>query len=369
MNRFDVLFYVPTIAPLLAGDTARPPGGAETQVRLLTQALAMQGLRVAVVAFDQPGLPDADGGVTVVPRPPRSANPLREMLTIAGVLRRHPADVVVTRQAGGHTGIAAVTTRASRRRFVYSAANVLDFAFSTWEPRKAQQALFETALRLAHEVVAQTDEQRELGRRKLGRDLPVIRSLAEPADMRTGVPEAFLWAGRVVDYKQPLAYLELAREVPEATFWMVAVPDDAWPADRSIREQLERSAPEVPNLVMLPPCPRAELLERMGRAVAVVSTSSSEGMPNIWLEGWIRGVPALTLAHDPDALVEQHGLGVAASGDPARLAEAARSMWAGRHDQAVLADRCRTYAHDHHSPAAAATRWRQVLQPSAGAGR
>ena len=36
------------------------------------------------------------------------------------------------------------------------------------------------------------------------------------------------------------------------------------------------------------------------------------------------GVPALTLAFDPDGMIERHGLGIAAAGDPAAFADAAR---------------------------------------------
>lgn len=358
---YDVVFYVPTIAPLLAGDGGRPPGGAETQIRLLTRALADAGVSVAVVAFEHPGLPDRDGGVTVVRRPAHHASPAREAAAIAAALRRAPSRVVVTRQAGAHTGLAAIAARAGRRRFVYSAANVLDFDFASWESNRLKRLLFETGLRLADRVVAQTDEQRDLAVRKLGVQAPVIRSIAEPGEQRRSPPEAFLWVGRVMGYKQPLAYLDLARAVPEARFWMVAVPDDALESDRRLFGAVQEQAPGIPNLELLPPSSRRELLSRMERAVAVVSTSSSEGMPNIWLEGWARGVPAMTLAHDPDAVIARHRLGSSCGGDADEFAAQARSMWAARGDQSELASRCRDYVEAEHSAEAVAAKWRSVL--------
>lgn len=358
---YDAVFYVPSIAPLLAQDGTRPPGGAETQIRLLTRALADAGVSVAVVAFDHPGLPDRDAGVAVVRRAGHHASPVREAAAIAEVLRRAPSRVVVTRQAGAHTGLAALVTRAGRRRFVYSAANVLDFDFGSWESNRLKRLLFETGLRLSDRVVAQTDEQRDLCRRKLGVEAPVIRSIAEPGEQRDGVPEAFLWVGRVMGYKQPLAYLDLAQAVPEARFWMVAVPDDALEADRRLFQAVRDKAEDIPNLDLLPPSSRPELLSRMDRAVAVVSTSTSEGMPNIWLEGWARGVPAMTLTHDPDALIARHGLGSSCGGDAGALAADARRMWRDRGDQTELATRCRTYVGAEHSAAAVAAKWRNVL--------
>jgi len=359
--RHDVVFYVPSIAPLLAEDPRRPAGGAETQVRLLARALAASGVRVAVVAFDHPGLPDEDEGVTVLRRPPHQAGVARETRAILSALRGAPCDVVVTRQAGAHTGVVALASRLLRRRFVYSAANVIDFQFTSFQSHRAKSMLFEAGLRLADGIVAQTDEQRDLCARKLGVTPPVIRSLAETAAPRTAPPEAFLWAGRVIGYKQPLAYLELARSVPDALFWMVAVPDSALEADRVLLHQVIEQAATVPNLRLLPPCPRAELLGLMDRAVAVVSTSSSEGMPNIWLEGWARGIPALTLEHDPDALINRHGLGLACQGSPTRLAAAARTLWSSRDDQGELSARCRAYVAAEHAPDVVARKWCDAL--------
>jgi glycosyltransferase involved in cell wall biosynthesis len=244
---------------------------------------------------------------------------------------------------------------------VYAAANVLDFDFTTFEKHRAKSALFELGLRLAHRVVVQTDEQRELCVRKLGHSPPVIRSLAEPAPLRVRTPEAFLWAGRVVSYKQPLKYVDLALALPEAQFWMVAVPDDALEEDRALLADLRARAASAPNLRLTPALSRPELLDLMESAVAVVSTSSSEGMPNIWLEGWSRGIPALTLQHDPDSLIEKHGLGQSCRGDMAEFVSAARSLWNGRAHQGELAEVCRAYVAREHSPVAAARKWRQAL--------
>lgn len=360
-DRYDVVFYVPTIAPLLAGDSRQPAGGAETQVRLLTRALAASGVRVAVVAFDRPGLPDEDQGVAVVRRPPHRRNPVAEARTILSALRSTPSRVVVTRQAGAHAGLVALVAKSGRRRFVYSAANVIDFQFSSFEDHRLKVLLFEAGLRLADTVVAQTEEQQELCARKLGLRPPVIRSLAEPAPQRTTAPEAFLWAGRVVDYKQPLAYVELARSLPDVPFWMVAVPDDALGAGQQLLARLRDEAASVANLRLLPPCSRPELLELMGRAPAVVSTSSSEGMPNIFLEAWSRGIPALTLQHDPDSLIRRHGLGRSCQGSMSDLRAATEWMWLTRHDQEELSARCRAYVAAEHSPVAVAQKWREVL--------
>jgi glycosyltransferase involved in cell wall biosynthesis len=200
----------------------------------------------------------------------------------------------------------------------------------------------------------------------LGRSPILIRSIAEVVPPRAAAPEAFLWIGRVVRMKRPEAYLELARTVSEAQFFMVAVASDQ-PEHAELFREVERAAATIPNLTLLPPRPRNELMAVLDRTVAVVSTSDFEGMPNTFLEGWARGIPALALSHDPDGIIERYGLGACAAGSAEVLAEHARRFWQTRKDFGELATRCRSYVEEHHSPHSVGARWEQVLRAGAGA--
>ena len=186
----------------------------------------------------------------------------------------------------------------------------------------------------------------------------MIKSVAEPAAPRVREPEAFLWIGRTDWYKRPEAYVELARALPEARFRMVAMPmNDAGAA----RAALEREASALPNLELLSPRPRAELMQLVDEAVAIVNTSDYEGMPNVFLEGWARGVPALALTHDPDGVIAREGLGAFAAGSPTDLAELASDLWEKRNDQAALSERCTGYVEREHSSEAVVERWLAAL--------
>jgi glycosyltransferase involved in cell wall biosynthesis len=361
--RYDVCFYAPWIGPLLAERTDLPPGGAETQILLLTQALAEVGHRVAIVAIEVDGLPREVGRVDVIAQP-RPAHRLPVLRTTAAVrstasaLRRADARVVVQRSAGAITGLIALLARAQRRRFVYSSANVIDFEFERLEGRRTVR-LFHLGVRLAHHVVVQTEEQAQLCRARFGREPSVIRNLAEPAELTREEPEFFLWVGRLTHYKRPEAFLALAREVHEAQFKMVGVPFHQ--EGEQLAEDIRRDAASLPNLELLDPRPRRELMRLVDRAVAMVNTAEFEGMPNIFLEAWSRGVPALAFSHDPDGVVAQNGLGAFAGGDPATFADQARELWAGRGSREGLSAHCRAYVADQHAPAAVGRRWAAAL--------
>jgi predicted small metal-binding protein len=63
-------------------------------------------------------------------------------------------------------------------------------------------------------------------------------------------------------------------------------------------------------------------------------------------------------------IVREH-LGAFAAGDPARLAEQARALWAGRADQHELAERCVAHVREHHSLECVADGWIDVLRGNA----
>ncbi len=366
---YDVLFYLPSVTPVLAGSGRRPGGGAETQIVLLARALARRGLSVCLVAYPSvEPLPRSIDGVDIVVRPAHKAHQrlvgkLREVARIGRTVARVRSRVVVVRVAGPQVGLVALSARLLRRRYVYSSANIFDFRFEATGLRRRDLALYRLGLRLAHEIVVQTDEQRELCKRVLRRDAVVIRSVGEPAEPH-GEPEALLWIGRLVTYKHPLAFVELARSLPDVPCRLLGITT---PESGSVPEEVRSAAAGVANLQLIEPAPRGDVLRLIDRAVAIVNTSDYEGMPNIFLEGWARGVPALTLSHDPDHVIARFGLGHAAGGDLDSFVEAARTLWQSRAATGELSARCRAYMAEQHGEEAVAAAWARALGVGAAA--
>jgi glycosyltransferase involved in cell wall biosynthesis len=360
---YDVMFYLPSITPLLGRVSGRQAGGAETQIMLLSRALARRGVKVCVVAFPaEEELPAAIDGVDIVVRPvykahQRLVGKLREVARIRRTIASARSRVVVARVAGPQVGLAALSAKSLGRRFVYSSANIFDFDFEALGLRRRDQALYRLGLRLADEIVVQTSEQVLLCQERVGRTPVLARSVAEPAPPR-GAPEALLWIGRLVGYKHPLEFVELARALPEIRFRMIGVPT---PESGSLAEEVARAAATVPNLEFLGPRPRAEAVDLIGRAAAIVSTSDYEGMPNVFLEAWARGIPALTLSHDPDDTIAKNGLGEVAGGSRHELVAAARRLWEDRFDGAATSERCRSYVAKAHSADSVAAQWDRAL--------
>jgi len=364
-DRFDVVFYSPWITPLLSPREGATTGGAETQVYLIARTLARRGRRVGIVALEDAGrLPDVVDGIRVIGRPPWTGDQgfsgkLVEVLTLARTLLRLDAAVFAQRAAGVTTGLVALVARVKRRRFVYSSSSVIDFDYENQETSRINLGLYNLGVRLADEIVVQTEEQEALCRGRFGRSPSVIKSVAPTVTRHGRDGEALLWVGRLAFYKRPLSFIELARRLPAAHFKMIGVFGRA---DHSaLGREVERAARELPNLELLPPSSRSGLIRLVESAVAVVNTSDYEGMPNVFLEAWALGVPALALSHDPGGVIEREGLGGFAGGSEDRLLTLARELWETRGQQDRVAERCRAYIRREHSPEAIAPKWEALL--------
>jgi glycosyltransferase involved in cell wall biosynthesis len=375
MSRRDRRADVAVYAPLAGGLYERggePVGGAEQQSAYLARALVEHGFRVRHVVAAKAAVPRGDGVEVLTLPAAYGAGGVARRRAILRALREANASLYVQRSAGFETLAVGLFARASRRRFVFSSSSVADFSRDPEVAVKAGASLDEwptrvqylAGLRFANAVVVQSVEQRLLAAAERGIDARVIRSFCPPvAPAERHEREAFLWIGGLIGSKDPLAYVELARRVPEATFWMVAGGrGDAWA--RLARDVRVRSA-SVPNLHLLPPVARDELLDLYGRAAAVVSTSAFEGFPNTFLEGWARGTPSLSLRVDPDSVIERNELGAACGGSLEALADAARRLWSTRHeiDPAPL----RAYVARVHDPSVVGPQWaalvRELVEP------
>jgi glycosyltransferase involved in cell wall biosynthesis len=362
----DVIVYGPFAGPLYGG--SGQAGGAELQSFYIARSLAVAGLRVRQVVFGA-GVTRSAEGVEVVPLPPEYAGRgLARRRAIVHALRQANGCVYIQRSAGMETGVVGLFARATRGRFIFSASSDGDFIGDRKRVSLAGTAIeewptwvqYRLGLRCVHAAVAQTKQQAELARPSLHVDPHVIPSFCPPVGSNPGERNVFLWVGNFAAVKDPLAFLEVAERLPEIRFWMVATTHPTrW---KSLAAAVREGAARLPNLDLLSPRPRDELLKLYGRAIAVVSTSHFEGLPNVFLEAWARGVPALSLRVDPDGVISRHGLGVAANGSAELLAQAIRNYAADSAAARAAGEAAYRHVEKHHAPEVVGPQWVSLVE-------
>ncbi len=367
-RRNEVAIYAPRSAGMYEREPVRA-GGAERQMTLLAQSLARKGTRVAHIVFppEDPVIPEGLS-LELVSRGPHTGGPpvarhLLEALRIWRALRNADADIYIIRGSTPALGVAGLFCRVWRRRLVFSAANDVDFTLERLLDRRHRSGLYRFGIRSATALVAQSEQQLAMARvafPEVARTIS-IPSFGEPPEIvapEEDHAQAFLWIGRLIEYKRPLDYLRLASELPDMQFWMIGVDNESDP----VADRVRFEAAGLHNLELLEPRPHAATMELVRQAMAIVSTSRLEGMPNVFLEAWNRGIPVLSLEFDPDGIIAREGLGIAAEGSWQGFVEGARVLSRQGSERGALGHRARAYMRETHSPDAVSNRWGELLR-------
>lgn len=299
-----VCFVAPTAWPVFSGDPdIKVVGGAELQQSILARLLAASGYRVSMVCCDygqpSPALIDGvsvykafrpDAGLPVV----RFVHP--RLSSMWRLLRSIDADVYYQRSAALWTAVVAEFCRHHGKRSIYAAASDSDFQAGRELIRyRRDRWLYRHGLGRVDRIVVQNEYQLELCRREYAREAVLIPSCySPPPHARRTRGEVVLWVGTLHPHKRPDWLLAMAAKLPERRFVMIGGPSSGGERlSPGFYESIRAQAAKLPNVEFLGFQPLAQTELWFDRARALVSTSVYEGMPNVFLQAWARGVPTV----------------------------------------------------------------------------
>ena len=361
-----VCFVAPYLWPVLARDASiKVVGGAEVQQAVLARLFRRAGYRVSVIcqSFGQPGYAEVDGieihslyrqddGLPVLrffhPRLTRMWRALREV----------DADIYYQRSAAHLTGVIAEFCRRHGKRSIYAGASDRDFQAGQQQIKYRRDVwLYEHGLRNVDRIVAQNALQRESCLRHYGREPVVIPSCYEvPASSKPAREDLVLWVGTIHTYKQPEMLLEIARRLPQRRFVMIG--GSAAPGERlrhGYFEGIRDAAAKLPNVEFKGFMPLAEVESWFDRASVLVNTSVYEGMPNIFLQAWARGIPTVaTVDVGAEAIYQKVS-------NEQEAAEEIERLFSDELHWARASARCREYFERSHSSTEVLARYARVF--------
>jgi glycosyltransferase involved in cell wall biosynthesis len=362
-----VCFVSNTLYPVLVGADIPVVGGAEVQQTMIARALLRRGYRVSVLTKDY-GVPPSvtPEGIALhhlPPLPGRGLKGLRwihpRLTDVVQGLQRIAPDIVYFRAAGGALAACAWYTRRFGKQLVYAAASDADFRPGRLFALERREAwLYRKALPFCDAVLVQNQDQLDLlahHHRLQGR---VVPNCYEEPGWRAGEPEGpVIWVGTVKPLKRPELFVELAQAFPQRRFVLVGGPGgDA--ASRACFEAVRAQAAALPNLELAGFVPFAQVGRCYDGAAALVNTSAVEGLPNTFLQAWIRGVPSLSFVAPRAADGSTGTIACSSAADMAlRLGALLRERAAWQ--QAARA--ATTHFERWHSPARVAEHYDQVF--------
>ena len=281
-------------------------GGAEVQQCVIARLLADNGYRVSMISFDygQPS-PVLVDGITVFKSFRESSGiPVLRFLhprltTMWQVLREVDADVYYQRSSAMWTGVIAEFCRRHGKRSIYAGASDRDFEIGQEQIIHGRDRwLYRRGIANVDRVVAQNPFQLESCRRNHKRDAVVIPSCYVPpahAERATLGNDRVLWVGTIHGYKRPGMLLEIAERLPHRKFVMIGGPSIGGERLKAgYFEAMRDHAARLPNVEFTGFLPLAKVEPWFDRARLLVLTSVYEGMPNVFLQAWARGVPTVS---------------------------------------------------------------------------
>jgi glycosyltransferase involved in cell wall biosynthesis len=166
--------------------------------------------------------------------------------------------------------------------------------------------MYRCGLFFTHAIVAQTESQKKSFSNRFKGDIRVIRNILTMDREPPGEKDKYiLWVGNSGKHKQPELFLNLAAALPEYEFKMIMSLSSQRADDGFIRDR----ANELKNLEYLGAVPFAQMLTHYKKAALLVSTSYSEGFPNVFLQAWQFETPTISLNIDPDDVIQRNKLG------------------------------------------------------------
>jgi glycosyltransferase involved in cell wall biosynthesis len=359
-----VCFVAPFAWPVFSRDPSIDVvGGAEVQQAILARLFQSNGYRVSLICLDygQPQRAVVDG-VTVhkVHRPEEGVPVLRflhpRLSSMWRALRAVDADIYYYRSASMWVAVMAAYCRWRGRRSIYAGASDQDFhADQRAQIRYARDRwLYRRGVAGVDAIVAQNATQIASCRAAYGREPVFIPSCYQPppgARPASAAAADVLWVGAITQNKRPEVLLELAARLPHRRFVMVG---GVRPGGQAFYERTRAKAAALPNVDFTGFLPLAQVEARFDRARLLVNTSRYEGMPNVFLQAWARGMPTLATV---DVGVPAHCVASGVDG----LAAEVESLFTDAARWKRASEAVRAYFEHSHSSAEVLGRYTQLF--------
>lgn len=323
-------------------------GGAEVQMYLHAKELAKhKNLSVYFIVADYgQAKKERIDGVQVWASSSFKDSTWKQALDFFRVFSAVKADVYVQMTLTRFSFLMALLCRLRRQRFVYLVSHDEDISGKILPANFFIRKLSLCVFPLSSKVIAQNHYQRE-ALLKQGIDAPIIRSSLEGEASALPRRSYHLWLARAESWKRPDVFIRLAQQFPGEKFLMICPPFVEY--DAQAYRHLTELAKAQPNLEFRSSYAAfSELDGLFAEAKTFVNTSLHEGFPTTFLHAAQHGVPILSLAVDPDGLLQTEGIGFCAQEDEAMLAQQLRSLLQDATLYANTVEHCLRYFNREH---------------------
>ena len=312
-------------------------GGYEIQTYNIARKLSEKGWEVYFLAitYKQLRMFEEYGVCSILIPGVRMELAFLNFIKLFKFLKLINADIYISGPNTPYTAIVGFFTRLHRKQFLWISAGDMDVSekrFSKYWFKKERTFFLKKILILiwgkildsisswgikkANVGVALTKYQQNKIRQNFGIPSIVIPVAHEvpllPKPKIHSKPVIVVWIANIKSVKRPLLFIKLAQECLdlEAKFLMIGYIQES-----QLSRLISYYNSRLKNFHYLGGQDYKNVMEILNNADILVNTSEAEGFPSTFVEAWMRGVPVLSLAIDPDGYIKQYKLGFCSEGN------------------------------------------------------
>jgi glycosyltransferase involved in cell wall biosynthesis len=269
-------------------------------------------------------------------------------------------DVIYQNIGTSYAGIAALYARKNNCKMTLHIASDNDIApFKKKKQLKSlisyiEKKTFSYAILNAHQLIAQTNEQKRIIKKYFGKETNAVIPNFQPYPIETidkRTPIKVVWVANFKPIKQPEMFIRLAEDLQkmhvEAEFIMIGNPAISGGSSRQNWQQsLEARIKNIRFLNYVGGKTTDEVERILAESHILVNTSQYEGFSNTFIQAWMRCVPVVSLKSNPDGLLSDGKMGLI-SGDYEQLCKDVTRLIQDQDLRILMGKEAQSYAFKH----------------------
>lgn len=347
-------------------------GGAEMQQVLIGEGMKMAGDEISYITLDygQDEKVEIDGITIFKCYENNKGAPLIRFFhpRLTGLWRamnRADADVYHLMGYGYEVGLAALWCRFKKRTLLYAIAADLDCLPDLYYmPKKYERMLYTYGIKHASAVISQTDQQKSDLKENFNVESVTICNCTRTPSKEYANKKRYVvngkitvaWIGRFIEIKRMEWLYECAERAKEIDFLVAGWGEDG---DRYFKEMLNRGK-ELGNVSLLGRLSPEEIDSVYKKTDILLCTSIREGLPNVFMEAWARGIPIVSTV-DPQNAINTNGLGLIGH-DVTELLENIRKITTSEILWRKISTACYEYFNKWHTIESCARQYSTVIE-------
>lgn len=269
------------------------------------------------------------------------------------------SNVYIQRGGGIETGLTGWAAKKTNSPFLFMCSHDWDVDDTHANHRgMIYGKMYMSGLKQASAVITQSDFQHKHMQEKYGHTSTTLRSAHNIPDEIPQEKSGVLWVGRCENFKNPEAFIEIVKNIPDVPFTMVCPEANS----KEKFENVKSMAEHLPNLIFKPGIPFEETEKLFASHRLFVCTSSKEGFPNTYVQATKWGTPILSLNVNPDGILNKYQMGICSNGNGMKQIMNIQELYGDHEKWQPLSTNARAYANDQHNIKTIAHRIYQMME-------